>query len=205
MQVPKPSRYRLHGAILAAMLLCATMVDVAAGEIESAWQGTSWGERSSELARYFGARATVLSKPIDFGDSYVDIVLRNRMIGGFPFTVFFQMDKATHGLKRVQIERQRHGANPRVARALLREVVESYGAPDQACNDLPRAGNGYQESAERLWRRDGTLIWLIFRDTTIEASEGCIFGDPSAIGACGLTGQLLLRISPDEPEADRCR
>jgi hypothetical protein len=203
----RPPRHAIASGFGVALigLLLATVPARGSGAIDAAWQGTHWGERSDELARQFGARATVLAKPIDFGDSYAEVVLRNHLVGGYPFTVFFQMDKASHGLKRVQLERQRHGANPKVARALLAELTASYGPPDRSCDHAPRGRNGYQAAAERSWTRDGTLIRAIARDTTLAASEGCLFSDASAVGACGLTGQLLVRISPAEMDAPACR
>jgi hypothetical protein len=51
--------------------------------------------------------------------------------------------------------------------------------------------------------RDGIVIRAIFRDTTIEAFEGCLAGD-SLVGPCGLTGQLLVRISPPGADAEGC-
>jgi hypothetical protein len=41
------------------------------------------------------------------------------MIGGVSTVVFFQMDKASHGLKRIQSERARHGVNPPAFRPIL--------------------------------------------------------------------------------------
>jgi hypothetical protein len=48
------------------------------------------------------------------------------------------------------------------------------------------------------------MISAIYRDTTLQAFEGCLFGVAS--GYCGLTGQLLVRISPDDgiAEPDPC-
>ena len=52
------------------------------------------------------------------------------------------------------------------------------------------------------------MIRAIFRDTTIEAFEGCLAGDPNGdflmAGPCGLTGQLLVRISPLEADSASC-
>jgi hypothetical protein len=146
------------------------------------------------LLAHFGSRATVLSRPIDFGDSYTDIVLRDVVVG-VPLIAFFQMDKTTGGLKRIQLERQRHGVNLPAFRAVLGALDAAYGAPDAMCGVGPVPASGYQEAAERVWLRDGIAITAIFRDTTIEAFEGCLAGDPS-VGPCGLTGQLLIRITP---------
>ena len=68
----------------------------------------------------------------------------------------------------------------------------------------PGAANGYQEAAERIWRKPHLLIRAIYRDTTLSASEGCLFGDPTTTGACGLTGQLLIRIEPAATGAAEC-
>jgi hypothetical protein len=166
-----------------------------AAGIADLWEGTYWGEPGSALLADFGARATVLPRPIDFGDSYAQLVLRRVAVGGVPLIAFFQLDKATGGLKRIQLERQRHGVTPPAARAVLGALEAAYGAPDALCGVGRGPASGYQAAAERVWLRDGLVIRAIFRDTTIEAFEGCLAGDPS-IGPCGLTGQLLVRISP---------
>jgi len=48
------------------------------------------------------------------------------------------------------------------------------------------------------------VISAIYRDTTLQAFEGCFFGVAS--GYCGLTGQLLVRIGPADGivEVDPC-
>lgn len=91
------------------------------------WDGVHWGESSSELVRHLGPQAKSLSQPIEFGDSYVDAVARNQMLGGFAFSIIFQMDKRTRGLKRVMLECQRHGANPKVYGAVVKAVEAIYG------------------------------------------------------------------------------
>jgi hypothetical protein len=91
-----------------------------AAGIADAWEGTRWGESSSALLAHFGARATPLRQPIDFGDSYAQIVLRSVVVGGVPLVGFFQMDKTTRGLRRIQLERQRHGVNPPTFRGARR-------------------------------------------------------------------------------------
>jgi len=179
--------------------------------IADIFEGVYWGEPSSALLARFGSRATVLSLPIDFGDSYAQIVLRRVVVGGVPLVGFFQMDKTTHGLRRIQLERQRHGVSPPVFRAVVGALEAAWGGPDLMCGIAPGPSSGYQRAAERVWQRDGLVIRAIFRDTTIEAFEGCLAGDPGGdlrgdplmTGPCGLTGQLLVRISPPgPPEAD---
>jgi hypothetical protein len=75
--------------------------------------------------------------------------------------------------------------------------------PAALCRVRPGPASFYQAAAERVWLRDGVVIRAIFRDTTIEAFEGCLAGDPS-VGPCGLTGQLLVRISPPGVDAAGC-
>jgi len=191
---------------LAALLLSVGFLAAARAEaagIADLWEGTYWGESGSALLAHFGARATVLPRPIDFGDSYAPLALRRVTLGGIPLIAFFQLDKATAGLKRIQLERQRHGVNPQAFRAVLGALDAAYGAADAQCGVGPGPASGYQAAAERVWQRDGVVIRAIFRDTTVEAYEGCLAGDPS-VGACGLTGQLLVRISPPGADAAEC-
>jgi len=186
------------------VLICALPLSAplarAAG-VDDAFQGTYWGESSGALLAHFGASATVLPRPLDFGDSYTDIVLQRIVVGGVPLIAFFQMDKTTGGLKRIQLERQRHGVNPPAFRAVIGGLKSEFGAPDEMCAMRPSPANGYQGAAERIWRRDDIVIQAIFRDTTLEAFEGCF--DLTA-GPCGLTGQMLVRISPPGADSAGC-
>jgi hypothetical protein len=188
-------------AVLVLVAGLCTGPPAGAASIADSWAGTYWGEPSAALLAHFGARATILPRPIDFGDSDAQIVLRDVMTGGFPLIAFFQMDKATHGLKRIQIERPRHGVNPPAFRAVLGALNAAFGPPDATCDVAPSPASGFQAAAEHAWLRGGVAIRAILRDTTIEAVEGCITGDPTP---CGLTGQLLIRISPPGADADGC-
>lgn len=161
-----------------------------------------WGERQTELIAHLGARAMVLQRPIDFGDSYTQIVLR-QVVLGVPLIAFFQIDTITGGLKRIQLERQRHGVNPPAFRAVVGALEAEHGAPDKMCSIPPGAGSGYQAAAEVVWWRGGNLIRAVFRDTTMEPLEGCLSGDLTS-GPCGLTGQLFVRISPPGADATTC-
>jgi hypothetical protein len=163
-----------------------------------------WGETSQDLMQQFDGAATQLPRRLDFGDSYVDVVLDGETVGGVPVVTFFQMDKETHGLKRVQLERPRHGVNPPTFRAISSALHTAYGPPDKICLAPVTPNGGYQAAAQELWFRGTDLISAIYRDTTLQAFEGCLFGVAS--GYCGLTGQLLVRISPADgiAEPDPC-
>jgi hypothetical protein len=163
-----------------------------------------WGESSQDLLQQFDGSATQLARGLDFGDSYVDVVLRGEIIGGVPVVTFFQMDKRTRGLKRIQLERQRHGVNPPALRAISVALNADYGRPDKICFTPVTPIGGYQAAAQELWVRGTDVISAIYRDTTLQAFEGCLFGVAS--GYCGLTGQLLVRISPSDgiAEPDPC-
>jgi hypothetical protein len=163
-----------------------------------------WGETSQDLLQHFDGAATQLRRGLDFGDSYVDVVLRGETVGGVPVVTFFQMDKGTRGLKRIQLERPRHGVNPPALRAISAALQADYGRPDKIClSPVSRIG-GYQAAAQEVWIRGTDAISAIYRDTTLQAFEGCLFGVAS--GNCGLTGQLLVRISPADgiAEPDPC-
>jgi len=174
----------------------------AGGAIEELLRRTHWCQSSDELLRQFGSRATRVARPLEFGDGYADVVLPDETVGGVPMVVFFQMDKVTHGLKRIQLERPHHGVNPPAFRALLAALQSDFGAPDQTCVIPVRPAGGFQAAAEELWVRNGAVISAIFRHTTLQAFEGCLFGP--ATGSCGLTGQLLVRIGPPGGDGDPC-
>lgn len=183
---------------LAAASLALATAGAQAEPVDTAWADLSWGEPDTAIARHFGARATILPEPIDFGDSYADIVLRHVDIGGYRLIAYYQMDKITRGLKRVQLERPRRGVNPRAYRAVAAALAAAYGPPALRCDAPPVAENGYQAALEELWQYDGVAIHAVFRDTTLEAFEGC-YSPP-----CGLTGRMLIRISPLATDAMRC-
>ena len=171
--------------IAAALTVLISARSSSAGDgIEQLLQETHWCESSGELRSQFGDAARGLPHALDFGDSYVDTVLTHQTLGGVPMVVFLQMDKATHGLKRIQLERPRHGVNPPSFRAVAAALHADYGKPDQICVIPVRPATGYQAAAEEKWARDGAVISAIFRDTTLQAFEGCLFGP--ATGWCGL-------------------
>ncbi|HEV2186290.1 MAG TPA: hypothetical protein VGR70_03735 [Stellaceae bacterium] len=180
---------------LAALALGAPAL---AQGLDAVWSGTNWGESDAALLRQFGARVTVLPQAIDFGDAYTQLVSRRFALGGYDLIVYYQIDKGTHGLKRIQLERPRHAVNPPAFRGVLNALEAEYGAADRECGARPGPADGYQGAAEYVWSRDGVVIRAIFRDTTLEALDGCF--SP----ACGLTGQLLLRVSPPQGDDAQC-
>jgi hypothetical protein len=197
-----PSIVRFAWVAVAVAVVALATPAFAADGIEEVLRETHWGESSDELFHQFGTHAIRLPRALDFGDSYADVVLRGKTLGAVPMVVFFQMDKVTHGLKRIQLERPRHGVNPPAFRAIAAALHAEYGKPDQTCIIPVLPGAGYQAAAEERWVHDGTAISAIFRDTTLQAFEGCLFGP--ATGWCGLQGQLLVRIGPPDGGADPC-
>jgi hypothetical protein len=196
---PMTRSWQILAVVAVVAFARPVLSQIGIGEI---WRQTHWGQSSDALLQQFAADATRLPRSLDFGDSYVDVVLPRWMIGGVPMVVFFQMDKASHGLKRIQLERPRHGVNPPAFRGLLAALQTEFGRPDLVCTIPAYPASGYQAAAEALWVRDDAVVSAIFRDTTLQAFEGCLFGP--ATGSCGLTGQLLVRIGPPDGGGDPC-
>jgi hypothetical protein len=187
--------------LLLPFVLATLGSDVSAADAVTELLGqVHWGESSQDLLQQFDGAATQLPRSLDFGDSYVDVVLNGGTVGGVPVVTFFQMDKGTRGLKRVQLERPRHGVNPPAFRAISSALHAAYGRPDKICLTPVSPIGGYQAAAQELWVRGTDVISAIYRDTTLQAFEGCLFGVAS--GHCGLTGQLLVRISPADGTAE---
>jgi hypothetical protein len=184
---------------LAAFLLCAVLVGpVRAAGLDDVWTGVSWGESPEAIQRHFGSRGYALPQPLDFGDSYAPLVLRDVAVGRLPMIVYFQFDKAGQRLKRIQLELPRHRVNAGAFREIFLALDADYGAPNVSCGTLPGPTTAFQGTAEYVWNREGMVIRAIFRDTTLEAFGGCF--SP----ACGLTAQLLLRISPPTEDSAVC-
>jgi hypothetical protein len=189
----------LRALIVTALALYAALCASARADgLDDATAGTHWGESPEALQRHLGARGFALPQPIDFGDSYAPLVLRGVSIGGLPMIAYYQFDKTTHALKRVQLERPRHAVNAGAFRGMFLALDADYGAPSALCGTLPGPTTAYQGTAEYVWTRGDTVIRAIFRDTTLEAFGGCY--SP----ACGLTAQLLVRISPPAEDSGAC-
>jgi len=186
----------------AAAVLFAASPSPAEDGVAALLRETHWGESSEQLLRRFGAAALRLEVPLDFGDSYARIVLPGAALGGVPMVVFFQMDKKTHGLMRIQLERPPHGVNPPAFRAIAAALSAEFGRPAQICTIPPIPQSGWQAAAEARWVTGDGAVTAIFRDTTLQAFEGCLFGP--AAGWCGLHGQILVRLGPAAGSAPRC-
>jgi hypothetical protein len=190
------------GLMAAAALLAAATPCRAEDGIAALFRDTHWGETAEDLLHRFGAAAVALPHPFDFGDSYAPIVLQGETLGGVPMVVFFQLDKETHGLKRIQLERPPHGVNPPAFRAITAALYAELGQPDQICTVPPVPASAWQAAAEVRWRRSDTVVSAIVRDTTMQAWAGCLYGPAS--GWCGLHGQLLVRLGPNDRGAGPC-
>jgi hypothetical protein len=174
----------------------------AADGLERLLRETHWGESSDAVLHQFGAAAERLPRPFDFGDSYAAIVLNGDTLGGVPVAVFPQMDKATHRLKRVQLQPLGHRVGPPAFHAIAAALGAKFGRPNQTCVTLPLPEAGYQADVEERWMRGGAVVSAIFRDTTLQAFEGCLYGPAS--GWCGLHGQVLVRIAPPGRRPPSC-
>jgi hypothetical protein len=183
-------------------VLLAASPSLALDGVATLLRATHWGETSEQLLHRFGAAALRLEVPLDFGDSYARIVLPGAALGGVPMVVFFQMDKRTHGLIRIQLERPPHGVNPPAFRAIAAALDAELGRPERICTTPPLPQSGWQAAVEARWVHGNATISTIFRDTTLQASEGCLFGPAS--GWCGLRGQLLVRLGPSLRGAGPC-
>jgi hypothetical protein len=189
----------VRAAVLAVLALCAGFhLSARAAGLDDLSANARWGESPETVQRLLGARGFALPRPIDFGDSYAPLVQRDISIGGLPMIAYYQFDKTTHALKRIQLERPRHSVNAAAFRGVFMALDANYGAPTTLCGTLPGPTTAYQGTAEYVWNRDGLVMRAIFRDTTLEAFGGC--HSP----ACGLTAQLLVRLSPPAEDRGAC-
>src|SRR5271167_2631382 len=123
----RPAVARFHPILLLAFIFATPgSAASAADAVPELLRQIHWGETSQSLLQQFDGAATPLPRSLDFGDSYVDVVLHGETVGGVPIVTFFQMDKGTRGLKRIQLERPRHGVNPPALRAISAALQADY-------------------------------------------------------------------------------
>jgi hypothetical protein len=169
----KPAAARFHPILLLAFMLAAPGPAASAADaVPELLRQVYWGETSQGLLQQFDGAATQLPRSLDFGDSYVDVVLHGETVGGVPVVTFFQMDKGSRGLKRIQLERPRHGVNPPALRAIAAALQADYGRPDKICLTPVTPISGYQAAAQEIWVRGTDMISAIYRDTTLQAFGG---------------------------------
>jgi hypothetical protein len=172
----------------------------AADALDPVIGGLQWGESADTLKRHFGTAAVALAPPLDFGDAEAPVALRHIMLGGYDYTVFFQLDKKSHGLKRVIYDRRPRAANPKVFEAAASAITAELGQP-QSCRDRAGRDNGYQAKWAYFWRGEGRRVRAIFRDSTIEGGSGC---PEIEIYPCGLDSRLIILIDPDNAPGPDC-
>lgn len=161
--------------------------------------GLHWGEGAAALRRHFGDRAVALHPPLDFGDAEAPLALRRFRLGGYDYTVYFQLDKKNHGLERVLLDRRPQAANPKIFEAAAAAIAAGKGRPT-ICRAPARPQNGYQAMRSDYWRDAGERVRLVFRDTTLEGESGCA---EVTVYPCGLEGRLLILIdAPNAPGPD---
>jgi hypothetical protein len=126
------------------------------------WDRVSWGMTSTAIAAIYGERAKVLSSPIVFGDSYVDVVLLDVGFADYKFRAYFQMDNATHRLAHVMLERRRQHANPKIWNAVVKGLRETLGKPSRACNEAGERGRPTR--VEGVWQRPDETVEATYLD-----------------------------------------
>jgi hypothetical protein len=182
------SRIRpIRAAFLA--VLCGILASPAAA---TGWDRASWGMTTSEIARIYGDRALRLTSPIVFGDSYVDVVLRDQIFAGYPFRVYFQMDPATHRLAHVLLERRRQYATRAIFAQVGAALREQRGAETAICGSP--ADRGKPTAIDRIWRRPDETVMASFLD--FDAEILLYSNDPAR--------RILIRYSPAGRGSDAC-
>jgi hypothetical protein len=176
----------IRAALLA--LLCCTFASPAA----AGWDRTSWGMTTSQIAAVYGNRAQRLASPIVFGDSYVDIVLRDQIFAGYPFLVYFQMDPATHRLAHVMLERRRQYATRAIFTQVGAALREQLGTESATCGRP--ADRGKPTAVDRIWRRPDETVIASYLDF---AAEILLYSNDPA-------RRILIRYSPAGRGSDAC-
>jgi hypothetical protein len=138
---------------LVILLLLLLAVPAAAAD-NPGWDKARWGMSASDLAAAYGTQAHRVLPPIEFGDSTAEFVLTDVPFAGASFRVYFQMDKRTHRLAHVLLERRRQYATPALFAKVVALLQDQNGPAALACD---RGG-----FADRFWESAGETIEASF-------------------------------------------
>jgi hypothetical protein len=147
---------------IAVMLACLLPAGAVAAPEPNAWDRVNWGMTSEQIARAYGDRALILTEPIVFGDSYVDVALLDVPFAGYPFRVYFQMDPKSHRLAHVMLERRRSYASPNAWNAVVARLHEEFGTESLACNRPGKRGKPTDIAG--IWQLPDETIKATFLD-----------------------------------------
>jgi hypothetical protein len=78
------------GFLIALALSTAASAAARRPDISDFLGQVRWGEISQDLLQQFDVAATRLRRCLDFGASYVDVVLEGATLGGVPVVTFFR-------------------------------------------------------------------------------------------------------------------
>ncbi len=190
--MPKPH-------VILLLLLLAAPADAAG------WDKAQWGMSAPEIAAAYGARAHRLQPPIEFGDSYAEIVLTDGQFAGLDFRVYFQMDKRTRRLAHVLLERRRQYATPAIFAKIVATLQDSIGQVALACDRGGFADRYWQAPDETIKASylgfDGPVLNYLpeqYADTRRSLAEQAPVQNVSP------DRRLLLRYSPGDTMPKRC-
>ena len=161
--------------------------------------GNLLGEPSSALLAHFGAAGNGIAAADRFRRQLCTDRAARRQRSADSADRVLSDGQATGGLKRIQLERQRHGVNPPAFRARARRARRRLRRARCACATsllVRRAATRRRPNA--CWSRDGVVDPS---DLSRHHDRGVRRLHHRAPEPCGLTGQLLIRISPP---AGRC-
>ncbi len=202
-----------HIAVLLAcfMPFCFMSGGATAAPDQLAWDRVRWGMNSEQIAQAYGDRAIVLAEPIVFGDSYVDVALRDIPFAGYPFRVYFQMDPKSHRLAHVMLERRRSYASPKAWNAVVARLHEEFGPESLACNHPGKRGKPTDIAG--IWQLPDHTIKATFLDF---AAPVLRYAPDSYLIPNSLlevqpfyknlypARRILIRYSPREPDPPAC-
>ncbi|MDJ0611079.1 MAG: hypothetical protein QNJ67_19040 [Kiloniellales bacterium] len=162
--------------LVLALLVCCIVAGSAraAPEDIEGWREARWGMTESELVEAFGGALKDLPGRWDFGGAYAEKALFDVELGGLGFTVFFQMNKESHRLQQVLLERRANQVTPNNYAAVLAALHEAYGPAEEPCIERNPDNEPRRITLYRRFPTTTVLVtWLDFLTTS------AIFDDPN--------------------------
>ncbi len=165
-------------SIVAVFLLATGGARAVPRDLEG-WQGARWGMTADELAGVFGPQLERLPGRWDFGGAYAERAILDVELGGLTFMAYFQMNKHSHQLQQVLLERRAVRATPAAYGAVLAALEAVYGAPEGSCV-VPHP-DGPPRRVTLRWRFPTTTVqitWLDFLTTAMLFEDPNVDRDP---------------------------
>jgi len=118
--------------------------------------------RGDAIFAAFGQRVEKLRAPIYLANAFVQLVVRDQEVGGWPLTAMMLMDPGTGRLDQVVLRPASGRASPAMHAQILAAMTAALGAPDTATEERRYQGDIATIDRRHTWTFPTTTVSLWF-------------------------------------------